>query len=114
MTWRHTLLGWTAALLRIDLRETYRTVETVVETEWRDPVDELVDLPDEDGRIYCWRVSSESAGKQLAATLERGFIEKLGREPRALHVILTEEEQLRELDPETFERHVAPFHGGDR
>ncbi|MCU4743475.1 hypothetical protein [Natronoglomus mannanivorans] len=120
MTWKHRLIGLLAALLGVDLEETFRTTETetwvehvpVVETEWMDPVEELDELPDEDGKIYCWQVSSDEAGKQMASILREEFIEKLGREPKAAHVILTDEEQLRELDPDQLRAHVKPFDGG--
>lgn len=113
MTWRHKTVGLVASCLGIDLRESYREVVVETETEWKDPIDELSELPDEDGRIYCWHVGSEAAGRQMNSILREEFVKRLGREPRAIHLVITDDEQLRELDPEQFRAQVQPF-GGER
>lgn len=120
MTWRHQLIGLLAALLGVDLRETFREVEhvpyvehiPVVETEWKDPLEELHELPDDEGKIYCWEFSTDEAARQFSGMLQTEFLEKRGRDPDAVHFVITDEEQLRELDPEQIERRVKPFGGG--
>jgi len=121
MTWKHKTIGLLAALLGVDLEEAFRTTEHVpyvehipiVETKWKDPLEELHDLPDEDGKIYCWELSTEEAARQFNGMLREEFVEKRGREPRAIHLVITEEEQLRELEPDKLRAAVRPF-GGDR
>lgn len=121
MTWKHKTVGLVAALLGIDLEEAFRTVEhvpyvehiPVVETEWKDPLEELHELPDEPGRIYCWEFSSEEGAKQFNSMLKSEFDQR-GKRPDAIHFVITDEEQLRELDPEQVGRQVKPFNGGGR
>ncbi|MFW5896308.1 MAG: hypothetical protein ACOCUA_02880 [archaeon] len=118
MTWRYKLIGLVAALLGVDLRETFREVEhvpyvehvPVIETEWKDPLEELHELPDEPGRIYCWEFSSDEEAAQFNRLLATEF-DKRGRDPNAVHLVITDDEQLRELDPEQFQRTVKPFGG---
>ena len=117
MTWKHSLLGALAGLLGIDLEATYQTVET--EVKWKDPVEKLHELPDEDGRVYYWECATDEGAAQLDGILREYFVETLGREPRAAHIVLTDVEQLRRLDPEELKMYTQPFgnangDGGER
>ena len=120
MTWKHTLIGALAGLLGVDLEAAFRTVEhvpyvehvPVVETDWKDPLEELHELPDEDGRIYAWEFPSEEAAAQFNSMLAEEFRAR-GRSPDAIHFVITDEEQIRELDREQVRHQVKPF-GGDR
>lgn len=138
MSWTLTLLRWTARLLRVaivdaidwddlDVSEyidpvehvdwddlTYEDLEEHLdERHYRDPVEALEDLPDEDGQIYYWECATDEAAKQVNGILESYFNHELGREPRAAHIVLTDVEQLRELDPDELRLYTQPFGGDD-
>lgn len=70
---------------------------------FRDPVDELYKLPDEKGRIYVWTTETEREREQVL----RWFGES-NAEPEALHFVLCELEELREID----EQELKPYLGG--
>ena len=131
MTWRIRLVGLLAELLDVDLKRTFQTTEyvpyvehvpvveteyvpyvehiPVIETEWKDPIEELKTLPDEHGNVYCWLVNTEPGAKQVTNILETYFQDTLGRDPKAAHIVLTDVEQLRELDPEELSVYTKPF-----
>ena len=70
---------------------------------FKDPVEAFHDLPDEKGRIYVWEAKTEQGRTQLL----RGF-DHANVEPEALHFIVTELEDLREID----EQELKPYLGG--
>lgn len=70
---------------------------------FRDPVDELHTLPDEKGRIYVWTTETEREREQVL----RWFGES-NADPEALHFVLCELEELREID----EQELKPYLGG--
>ena len=118
MTWKHTLVGAVAALLGVNLREAFERVEhvpyvehvPVVETEWKDPLEELHELPDEEGKIYAWEFETDESAAQFNDMLREEFA-KRGRQPRAIHFVITDEEQIRTLDREQVRHQVRPFGG---
>ena len=118
MSWKHKTIGLLAALLGVDLEEAFRTTDhvpyvehvPVVEKEWKDPLEELHELPDEDGKIYAWQFESDEAAAQFNSMLKEEFT-KRGKSPDAIHFVITDEEQLRELDREQVRHQVKPFGG---
>lgn len=78
----------------------------------RDPVETLEELPDEDGAVYYWGCESEQAAEQTTMFLTDYFEHTLGRDPRAAHVVATDIEDLRRLDPEELQRVTQPFDAG--
>lgn len=87
--------------------------EHLDERHYRDPLETLEELPDEDGRIYYWECETEEAAGQVTDILESYFDRELGRNPNAAHLVLTDVEQLREMDPDELRVYTQPFGGDD-
>jgi len=138
MSWRTTLVRWIARLLFVTVDEavdwdeldvgehidpveyidwdelSYEDLEEHLdERHYRDPVDDLRELPDDPDSIYYWECSTEEAATQITNMLQSHFKHELGRSPNAAHLVLTDVEQLRTLDPDELRVYTQPMGGDD-
>jgi len=74
------------------------------------PVERLHQLEDDPERAYVWVVKSEEAERQLTQMVVGAYREDFGREPEAAHFVVSDLEDLREMDQETV-RIVDPAGG---
>jgi len=65
------------------------------------PVDRLHELEDDAEKAYVWVVPSKEAERQLTQMVVGAYREDFGREPDAAHFVVSDLEQLREMDPNT-------------
>jgi hypothetical protein len=81
----------------------HEIAETLDLPAYKDPVDELHTLPDDENRIYVWQVETEREKEQVLR-----WFEQAKADPQALHFVLSELEELREYD----EQELKPYLGG--
>lgn len=77
-----------------------------------DPISEVIHLPDDPGTCYAWLLdddASEADREALINAFEQGFIQERHREPEALHLILRDVDEIRQLDEHTLKSHVRPW-----
>lgn len=65
------------------------------------PVERLQELEDDDDRAYVWVAETPEAERQLTQLIVDAYREDYGREPRAAHFVVSDLEQLREMDEST-------------
>lgn len=124
---RRTLIRWLAWSLRypvadaldwddVDVREHVDDGRLAAALDWSDidiyefidanehlagPVERLHELEDDDGKAYVWLVETEEARAQVSQMLEGAYLETHGRSPNAEHFVVSDVEQLREMDPDS-------------
>jgi len=79
---------------------------------WPDPINKVAQLEDDPSHAYAWILSEEATEEDresLAREIEETFIGMKANEPEALHFIVRDVEELRELDSETVENYVKPW-----
>jgi len=79
---------------------------------WPDPINKVAQLEDDSSHAYAWILSedaTEEDRQSLAREIEETFIGMKANEPEALHFIVRDVEELRELDSETVESYVKPW-----
>lgn len=140
MTWTTTLLRWTARILltsvdeaidweEIDVAGRFANERLAEAIDWDEldvydyvdqahhlagPTDVVLELEDDDGRIYVWLVETEEAVPQLERQISEEYREAYGREPRAAHFVVSDLEELREFDPDDLAYWIdPPAEGGD-
>lgn len=65
------------------------------------PVEKIYELDDEPGKLYLWKLPSEWSEQQrdnLFARLVSSYREKFSRDPKAAHLLLTELDELKDID----------------
>jgi len=65
------------------------------------PVEQIYDLEDDSGKLYLWKLPSEWSDQQrdnLFARLVTSYREKFNRDPKAAHLLLTELDELKDVD----------------
>lgn len=79
---------------------------------WPDPIDRVVQLRDDSSISYAWLLSDDATEEDrasLASEIEQTFIEEKAGEPEALHFIVRNVDDLRELEAGTVEDYVKPW-----
>lgn len=88
---RVNYLSEVAEELDVDLEEEFDT----------NPVEQIYDLDDEEGKLYLWKLPSEWSDQKrdnLFARLVSSYREKFSRDPKSAHLLLTELDELQEVD----------------
>jgi hypothetical protein len=132
MTWRATVLEWTARLLltsltectdweEIDLEERFEPDRLAGAIDWEEidvydyvdpddhlagPVDRLHQLEDDPAQIYLWQVESIEAERQLSRVIQDEYRREYGHEPEAAHFVLHDVEQVREFSPDELQLYL--------
>lgn len=76
------------------------------------PVEQVHDLPDEDGTVYLWRMPDATPQQRmdLQERMRKEFVQTYHRDPKALHLFVTDEvDEIKELDPETIRDKLEPW-----
>ena len=79
---------------------------------WPDPIETVARLEDSRERAYAWILSDDATEEDrasLATEIEETFVQMNQSEPDALHFIVRNTEELKELDSETVEKYVKPW-----
>lgn len=71
---------------------------------YQDPVDRLEELPDERGTVYAWQVENTERQRSWLSTLAE-YQDRYG-EFDALHVVITDREELHRLNAEELEAYL--------
>jgi len=111
MNKRQKLIKKIAKWLRVEpeIRYKYKT-KTV--TEYIDPVAKIHELRDDPETCYIWQMrpeTNEYQMKQIIDNLYSEFVKKNGRDPMALHLIIRDIDQVKNLDKHTLEKIVVPW-----
>jgi hypothetical protein len=79
---------------------------------WPDPIRAVAQLRDDRSRAYAWVLSDDATEEDrasLAKEIEETFVQMNQSEPEALHFIVRNIEELKELESETVENYVKPW-----
>jgi len=79
---------------------------------WPDPIKKVTQLRDDRSHAYAWILSKDATEEDrasLATEIEETFVQMNQSEPEALHFIVRNIEELKELESETVESYVKPW-----
>lgn len=79
---------------------------------WPDPIERVAHLDDDPTSCYLWILSDDATEDDrisLAVEFEEEYIRENRNEPQALHLIVRDVEEIRELSAEEVRRHIKPW-----
>lgn len=79
---------------------------------WPDPIRDVAQLRDDRSKAYAWILSGDATEEDrasLAKEIEDTFVQLNQSEPEALHFVVRDVEEIKELGSETIEGYVKPW-----
>lgn len=87
-------------------------VELPTEKVYKDPVEDVIRMPDNPSVIYFWKLRSDAHDnhvQDILAELQSRFIKNNGRDPQSLHIVGRDFEDVKNLDPDILKKVIVPW-----
>lgn len=93
--------------MHLNLRQ--RLVKALARILKVDYYDNPTILDDDPSAVYVWLVDDPKESQEFADYVDHAFIRHKGHSPQAMHVVVSDVEEIKRIDKQIFEQKIKPW-----